>query len=595
MAKAFALFGLLLLLSIDGAMSMRNFSNTTLDGDMARIVAPSDDYRNVLENPLGIGVWESGKATAAPNRAAAHHGFSLWMNNVPRWMPSDGMEGLYQSVALLKTVTHFGLLCLLLYALMQVTPLSLTEKGLGLLCMAALFQDSSPMTLFFSVINPAITYVYFYSTQALLLGLLAILLFQSTRVSATFIAVMAVGVPVLALGGPLNAPAMGIGGVIYLAYRKLRGGMAALRPDYRDVAIGYVLIWTAYSFWLGLFNTEHGWANLALTDRYERMWEGILILLEPWHGAWFFLLPVLAFNLLFLRKSDWANGMAGLYLALAAFMVIWVLLLPMGGYRSYRPHIVRGDTLVPVNLVLIWMFAHTSVLLARRGIILVLPAVLCAGYFLSMDWETQVSNAAERAQFARLAHSAGECVALPRDGTLMHWEWNYESGCEESRWNLVYLNRIGVVQGRRLYHYQSMAPDGVLGRNKAVVGKLSGKCLDARAANISQWTCLRGDNQRFRMVESGDGYFNLINAQGGLCLDVADANKQAGQKTVLTPCNGGESQRFSLEGKGDGYYALRYKHSGLCLDVAGASAVNGAALLQWYCASGDNQRFRFAD
>lgn len=595
MAKTFALFGLLLLLLVDGAMSLRNFANTTLDGDLARIVAPSDEYKNVLGNPLGIGVWKSGEATAAPNRAAAHHGFRLWMNNVPRWMPSGGVEGLYQSVALLKAVTHFGLLCLLLYALMRITPLNSAEKGLGLLCMAALFQDSSPMTLFFSVINPAITYVYFYATQALLLGMLAMLLFQSTRASATFIAVMAVGVPALALGGPLNAPVMGIGGAIYLAYRKLRGGTAAFSPDYKDLAIGYILIWTAYSFWLGQFNTEHSWANLALTDRYERMWEGILILLEPWHGAWFFLLPVLAFNLLFLRKSDWANGMAGLYLALAAFMVIWVLLLPMGGYRSYRPHIVRGDTLLPVNLVLIWMFAHTSVLLARRRVSLVLPALLCTGYFLSMDWETKVSNVAERAQFTRLAHADEACVALPRDGTLMHWEWNYESGCEESRWNLVYLNRIGVVRGWHLYHYKSSAPEGVLGKYVAAMSKHSGKCQVARGAELIQGACDGSDNQRLRLTEAGDGYYNLIYQHRGLCLDVTDASKQAGHKAVLTPCHGGDSQRFALEGKGNGYQALRYKHSGLCVDVANASTADGANLIQWHCHGRDNQLFRFAE
>lgn len=597
--KSTLLAGVFLILLLDCFFSIRNFYNTTLDGDLALIVAPSGDYQSVLMNPLGVGVWKDGHATAATNRFAAHYGFGLWMNNVPRLLPSGGVDALYSTVAILKGLTHFGLMLLLLYVLLRITPITTAEKGLTLLIISSLFQDSGAMALFFSVINTSITYTFFYSTQIFLLGLFLSLLFLSENVSVLMVVLVLLGTPILALGGPLNAPVMGIGGLIFLLYRKLLSGLKENKFDLKDMIVVYIFMWAAYSFWLGQFNTEHSWASLPLSERFVRMGQGIMIMIEPWRGAWFFLSPVIAFNLTVIFKSNKNKRMMGLYLVLGLFVLMWLFLLPLGGYREYRPYILRGDTLLPVNLILIWVFAHSSVLVSREKTYLIIPALLCSLYFLSLDWKTKVSNKLERAQFARLIDSKEACVALPRSGTLMHWEWNYISNCDYSRPNLIYLNRIGVVRGNHLYHYMSAPSPVGIGAYVSIISKHSGKCLDVRSADegdgadVIQSVCYGEDGQLHQLVDKGNGYYSLVSKHGNQCLTVSGVSKDAGQKIVHLPCQDGDNQLIALDDMSGGYYSLRYKHSGKCIDVFGGRADVGANLIQWPCHGGDNQLFRF--
>ena len=42
------------------------------------------------------------------------------------------------------------------------------------------------------------------------------------------------------------------------------------------------------------------------------------------------------------------------------FAAIYIVLLPLGGYREYRPNIVRRDTLMPVILCLIFFYGRSS-------------------------------------------------------------------------------------------------------------------------------------------------------------------------------------------------------------------------------------------
>jgi hypothetical protein len=121
----------------------------------------------------------------------------------------------------------------------------------------------------------------------------------------------------------------------------------------------------------------------------------------------------------------------------------------------------------------------------------------------------------------------------------------------------------------------------------------SGLCMDLAdsyaGTTLYQWPCHGGDNQRFKLVDMGDGTYNLVAKHSGLCLDVPNWNW--GVQVQQWPCHGGDNQRFWLRDQGNGLYQLVAKHSGLCLDVSGASYSAGAGIIQWGCSSGYNQRF----
>ena len=589
---------IIVLLFIDSYFSLHHFLNAKLDGDLVSIVAPADDYSHVLMNPLGIGVWVKGAATAAPNRFAAHHLYGLWMNKVPLMFTGDGPDALYFSAALLKALTHFGWLLLLLYALTRTVQLSWMEKGVALLLCAALFQDSSPFEHFFGVVSPSPTYAFFYGTQLLLTTVLILLALSAKRKGVFLWTVAAFGIPFLALGGPLNAPMIGISALVYAIYRKWWPEDGKCRFDSQDLVVAYVLAWVAYSFWLGQFNIENRWSSLSLADRYARMGEGLGILMEAWQGPWFFVLPIVGFNLLLMPRTERTASVVRLYVAMGIFIVIWLLLLPLGGFRSYRPYVVRSDTLAPITLLLIWMFAHSSLLAARRRTLFAVPAVACAAYFACLDWTTDVSNAAERAQFARFIQSKEECTVLPREGTLMHWDWAFNAGCEASRWNVVYLNRIGVMQGQRLYRYESrrLSRPGVT--YASVLNKQTDLCLDVSGTNDSPgsdlilWRCHGEDNQLLQVTEKSIGAVGFSFLHSDLCADIF-GGVATGNKLIQWPCHDGDNQRFEMDAKHDGYFAIRTPQTTLCLEGRNGANTDSGSLTMSQCHGGDSQLFRF--
>jgi hypothetical protein len=88
------------------------------------------------------------------------------------------------------------------------------------------------------------------------------------------------------------------------------------------------------------------------------------------------------------------------------------------------------------------------------------------------------------------------------------------------------------------------------------------------------------------------GYYKVIAKHSGKCLDVNGASTADGANVQQWSCNGGNNQRWKLVSMGDGYNELVAKHSSKCLDVNGASTADGANVQQWHCTGSNNQRWK---
>ncbi|GAB3656826.1 RICIN domain-containing protein [Glycomyces tarimensis] len=141
------------------------------------------------------------------------------------------------------------------------------------------------------------------------------------------------------------------------------------------------------------------------------------------------------------------------------------------------------------------------------------------------------------------------------------------------------------------------AVSGVAGETTTMVARHSGKCADvvngstADGAEIIQYTCNGGDNQRWQLQSVGGGYYEIMSWRSGKCLDVSDASTANGAQVVQWPCNGGTNQQWQLRDAGGGYTELVARHSGKCLDVTSGSTENSARLKQYDCNSGTNQQW----
>ena len=126
----------------------------------------------------------------------------------------------------------------------------------------------------------------------------------------------------------------------------------------------------------------------------------------------------------------------------------------------------------------------------------------------------------------------------------------------------------------------------------------SGKLLDVfgssvdNGADVVQWTANGQNNQRWRFVDVGGGYSQVVSANSGKCLDVAGAGTADGVRVIQWTCGTGRNQHWRMQDVGNGYVQLVARHSDKCLNVSDAATSDGAKTAQWTCGSGSHQQWQ---
>jgi hypothetical protein len=120
---------------------------------------------------------------------------------------------------------------------------------------------------------------------------------------------------------------------------------------------------------------------------------------------------------------------------------------------------------------------------------------------------------------------------------------------------------------------------------------VAGISLDG-GAQVHQWSCWGGDNQKF-MFTPVDGGYKVTVKHSGMGLDIWGGPGATDDGAMLTqwPYWGGSNEIFQVNPTSDGYLTMNPTSSGKCLDVEGISQADGAAIHQWSCWGGDNQKW----
>lgn len=146
----------------------------------------------------------------------------------------------------------------------------------------------------------------------------------------------------------------------------------------------------------------------------------------------------------------------------------------------------------------------------------------------------------------------------------------------------------------------TVSSDLVNGGVYKIVAKCSGKALDVSdvsktpGANVHQWDYVGGDNQKWKLLSAGDGYWYLESVNSGLVLDGAGWGTADG--TNVVQWNRGNlqaNQKFKIEANGDGTYRLTNQHANKVLDVSNSSQSNGGNVQLWTWNSSTAQRWTF--
>ncbi len=125
------------------------------------------------------------------------------------------------------------------------------------------------------------------------------------------------------------------------------------------------------------------------------------------------------------------------------------------------------------------------------------------------------------------------------------------------------------------------------------------KCLDAfnnfSGANVGQWNCHGGENQKWKFNQKSGVYYEVIDVRDNLCLEVSGSSNQTGANIQVASCTGGDNQLFTPIYISEYEYNLQNKNSNLLLDVSGNSQSDGANVIQYYPTAGDNQKIIFSE
>ncbi|MDG9717797.1 RICIN domain-containing protein [Streptomyces sp. DH24] len=123
---------------------------------------------------------------------------------------------------------------------------------------------------------------------------------------------------------------------------------------------------------------------------------------------------------------------------------------------------------------------------------------------------------------------------------------------------------------------------------QTLIARHSGRCADVtsqslwQGAQIKQYDCNGGGNQRYWFKSVGDGHHQLMVRNSSLCV-------QENATTVTQEnCTASAAQQWSVTSTG-GYVTVRSRATGECLDVSGGSTANSAPLITHTCNGGTNQ------
>lgn len=132
---------------------------------------------------------------------------------------------------------------------------------------------------------------------------------------------------------------------------------------------------------------------------------------------------------------------------------------------------------------------------------------------------------------------------------------------------------------------------GTAATYNTLIARHSSKCADVTSqslsagAQIKQYDCNGGGNQKYWFKSVGSGYYQLMVRNSSLCVQ-----ENASTVTQENCASSAANQQWSLTTTGS-YVSVTSRASGECLDVNGASTANGAALITYTCNAGTNQQW----
>ncbi|MBW3374427.1 hypothetical protein KYK31_10640 [Hymenobacter norwichensis] len=468
---------LVLFVALDLGYTFIQAYQLPLEGDLPSIVLPDSNCQRVLHDPFGWAVLTRNEVYVAPNRFFAHAAMVSYFKSVPFALQRfiDPISSVYAACALFAV----GVQALLLYVLGVYISGTYSLKSytpwLAMALLAPLFQLTGYNDQM-GILDHSITYTFFYAFPLALLLLLLLPFYRAAYQGQPLqlswprrIALIGLMV-VLAFNGAIITGVVAVlfFGIIIHWVLKHRQEGAFFRPAHwlthfrrtpqLPVALlGLFTLLCLYSLYIGLNEQESRIPSPPLWQRYLRIPMGILWQFRKL-GLPLLLLACLA-NVQFIRRllpaTATTERMVRILKWVGLFTLVYLLLLPLGGYRTYRPLIVRRDSDMPVIMCLMFFYGLSTCFLltylhGRNRRWYMLGVVLFSAIFLNANkpW-LRDNNTCERKSLAQLAQAREAVVPLCNECSVL--DWNKTQAPENSETAAQMLRYWRITPDKKLY------------------------------------------------------------------------------------------------------------------------------------------------
>lgn len=452
----------------DLGYSFRQYLSNRLDWDMAGGIVPAQNVKPVLDNPLGFKAIIHGEKYPNPNRFFSHWVFYKYYNTMPFILQKymHPIESVYWSSAIFKIVVHFGLL-IILGIFITGTKNIFSIKFLTALAILTPFFQIYGYQSIMGIVDKSNTYTFFYPFPLLLMCIyllplaLKYLYKQNIRFGFLFFILWMLFAMIVNLSGPLN-PGISLIIIFLFCYKELFSLIKQNKSAEKIKLIDYIrklntetimflfplLVFAVYSLILGRYNDVDTIYSHSIIDLYKRLPIGLFNQLTQKIGYPLLIVSIII-NIILLKKitpKNISERWLKMYKYLFAFIILYILLLPLGGYRDYRPNVLRYDTMMPVTLTCILIFSASVVLLLKyikHSYWYYIFFIGILAIFTFADKPILDENLCEKDALYKISQSKEEFVDLECDCTVMSWnkEFTYEEASMNSEllklWNIT--------------------------------------------------------------------------------------------------------------------------------------------------------------
>ena len=474
MKKRYIYYFLLLLLLADLTYSFLQHSSMPLDGDMAGGIVPGEDVKPILKDPFGVSVLTQNAVYPNPNRYFAHWTYYTYFNRVPLLLQSfvSPIESVYLASAIAKILIQFLIMTLLAFYITGRQKIFSFDFLVAAILVAPLFQTNGYRS-HIGIIDPSITYTFFYALPCAMLLLFYLPFFFDSvygteKMKNPFLKIFTFMLGIfIVFNGALNPGIILIVTLLFGVMNYFQTDKNLSFPN-RVIHTFYIVpktymffftlvgILSLYGLYIGTNNSIFLYETTSIGERYSRIPLGIITVVRQ-KIVFPIFLTMIGINVFLLRKNQNIEIKKSLRIFswIGIFSLVYILLLPLGGYKGYRPYILRYDTIMPITIGLIFIYSKSSFQLiekfeGKKKYAYILLITLFTFVFTNADKPGFDKNEGEKLALLKISKSKEKTVFIETNCTILSWDKVTDSA--KSALNGKLLKKWKITSNNKLYY-----------------------------------------------------------------------------------------------------------------------------------------------